>query len=235
MGKRENPWLNIGLNVILPAIVLMKGKAWLEGYWGGSDDGLTMLVFVLALSVPFLYGAYDLVVRRKWNFFSILGFIGVALTGGIGLLKLPPEWVAVKEAAIPGIIGVAVLLSQFTGRPLVGLFLFRSDFFDVDRIETRLRDRDTTDAFDRLMRRVNTLFACSFALSSVLNFILAKTVVVSPAGTDAFNEELGRMTLLSYPVIVLPTMVVTMVALWFLFTGLEKLTGLTLEELMVHG
>ena len=150
-------------------------------------------------------------------------------------MKLPPEWVAVKEAMIPGIIGVAVLVSQFTGKPLVGLFLFRSDFFDVERIDTHLKERNATDAFDRLLRKVNGLFALSFFLSSVLNFVLAKTVVVSPAGTDAFNEELGRMTLLSYPVIVLPTMIVTMIALWMLFVGLEKLTGLTLEELMVHG
>lgn len=231
--RRENPWLNIGLNVVLPAIVLMKGKGWLEGWWGGSAEGLTIAVFVLALSLPLGYGAWDLYTRRKWNFFSILGMLGVALTGGIGLLRLPPEWVAIKEAAIPGLLGVAVLASHFTRRPLVRLLLFRPEFFDIERIEARLAERDTWQPFTALVRRCNALFAVSFFLSSVLNFALAKYVVVSPAGTDAFNEELGRMTLLSYPVIVLPTMVITMGALWMLFSGLEKLTGLDAEQIML--
>ena len=232
--KPENPFLNLGLNVILPAIVLMKGKSWLEGYWTGSADGLTLVVFLLALSMPFFYGIYDLIARRKWNFFSILGLVGVALTGGIGLLKLPPEYVAIKEAAIPGIIGLAFIISHFTRKPLIGLFLFKTEVFDINRIEDQVREQGNQTAFDKLVRRSNGLFAISFFVSAVLNFVLAKTIVVSPAGSDAFNEELGRMTLLSYPVIVVPTMIITVVALWLLFTGLEKLTGLSMEELISH-
>ena len=109
-----------------------------------------------------------------------------------------------------------------------------SDFFDIDRIETRLREKGRVLAFDRVVRRSNALLAASFFLSATLNYLLAKRIVVSPAGSDGFNEELGRMTLLSYPVIVVPTMVITVIALWLLFTGIEKLTGLTAEELVVH-
>lgn len=233
--KRENVWLNLGINVVLPAVVLMKGKSWLEGFWDGSADDLTIVVFVLALSFPLLYGAYDLVVRRTWNFFSILGLIGVALTGGIGLLKLPPEWVAIKEAAIPGVIGIAVFASHFLRRPLVKVLLLRPEFIDLDHLNRRVEERGVETAFDRVVRQCNLLFGASFFLSSVLNYVLAKVVVVSPAGTDAFNEELGRMTLLSYPVIVLPTMIVTMTALWLLFTRIERLTGLSVEEFLVTG
>ncbi len=231
-NKPENPLLNLGLNVILPALVLMKGKSWLEGYWGGTSDGLTVLVFVLALSMPLLYGIYDLIARKKWNFFSILGLVGVLLTGGIGLLKLPPEWVAIKEATIPGLIGLAFVVSQFTRKPLIGMFLFKTGVFDINRIEKHVQEADQQPAFDRLLRRSNGLFAGSFFLSAMLNFVLAKKIVVSPAGSDAFNEELGRMTLLSYPVIVIPSMIITVVALWLLFSGIEKLTGLSLEELI---
>ena len=232
--KPENPFLNLVLNVILPAVMLMKGKSWLEGYWVGTDDGLTVLVFILALSMPFLYGVYDLAARRKWNFFSILGLVGIALTGGIGLLKLPPEWVAIKEAAIPGVIGLAFVVSQFSHKPLIGMFLFKTGVFDMARIENHIREANQEAAFRRLVGRSNGLFAASFFLSAILNFVIAKAIVVSPAGSDAFNEELGRMTLLSYPVIVIPTMIITVVALWMLFTGIEKLTGLSLEELVSH-
>ncbi|MCU0935867.1 MAG: MFS transporter [Gammaproteobacteria bacterium] len=231
---RENVWLNLGFNVVLPAIVLMQGKAWARGFWGGSEESLTLAVFLAALSLPLSYGLYDLVRRRKWNFWSLLGLVGVLMTGGIGLLRLPPEWVAVKEATVPGLLGLAVLVSHWTRRPLVRVLLLRDEFFDLDRIGARLSERDAWPAFEGLVRRANGLFALSFALSATLNYALAKWIVTSPAGTDAFNEELGRMTLLSYPIIALPTLAVTATALWLLFSGLGKLTGLELEEMMVH-
>ena len=42
------------------------------------------------------------------------------------------------------------------------------------------------------------------------------------------------MTLLSYPVIVIPTMIITVAALWLMFSGIKKLTGLSMEELVSH-
>lgn len=231
---RENPWVNLGFNVLLPALVLMQGKNWLRAYWGGSEDGLTLLVFLAALSLPLSYGLYDLARRRRWNFWSALGLVGVVMTGGIGLLKLPPEWVAVKEATVPGLLGLAVLVSHWTRRPLVRMLLLREEFFDLESIEARVQERNAQPALERLVRQANGLFALSFALSAVLNYVLAKWIVVSPAGTDAFNEELGRMTLLSYPIIALPTLAITVAALWLLFSGLGRLTGLELEEMVVQ-
>jgi hypothetical protein len=75
------------------------------------------------------------------------------------------------------------------------------------------------------------LLAGSFFLSSGLNFMLAKLIVRSPSGTTTFNEELGRMTALSYPVIVLPSMAVMMIALWYLFRSIKRLTHMDLEEI----
>ena len=75
------------------------------------------------------------------------------------------------------------------------------------------------------------LLAGSFFLSAVLNFVLARIIVRSPAGTVAFNEELGRMTALSYPVIALPSMAVMMIALWYLLKSIRSLTHMDLEEI----
>ncbi|NNC99568.1 MAG: hypothetical protein HKN85_05255 [Gammaproteobacteria bacterium] len=77
------------------------------------------------------------------------------------------------------------------------------------------------------------MLASSFVLSAVLNFVLAKWIVVSPSGTEAFNSELGTMNLMSYPVIVLPCMVVTIFTLFYVIRNIKRLTGLSLEE-MVH-
>ena len=70
-------------------------------------------------------------------------------------------------------------------------------------------------------------------MSSALNYILARIILVSPPGTTEFNAELGRMTALSYPVIALPSMVVLMIAIWFVFSQIKRLTGESLEHFLV--
>ncbi|MBU2099500.1 MAG: MFS transporter, partial [Gammaproteobacteria bacterium] len=72
-----------------------------------------------------------------------------------------------------------------------------------------------------------------FFLSSTLNYILARIILVSPPGTAEFNAELGRMTALSYPVIAIPSMIVLMIAIWFVFSSIKRLTGHGLETFLV--
>ena len=81
-----------------------------------------------------------------------------------------------------------------------------------------------------LMRSATRL--ALFLLSAVLNFFLTKYIVVSPAGTAAFNEELGTLTALSYPVIALPSTAIMFVALYYIFKSITKLTGLPFEEIL---
>ena len=78
------------------------------------------------------------------------------------------------------------------------------------------------------------IVAGSFFLSSVLNYVLAKVILVSPPGTTEYTEELGRMTALSYPVIVIPSMIMLMGALWYLFAQIKKLTGEDLENFLAQ-
>jgi hypothetical protein len=65
-----------------------------------------------------------------------------------------------------------------------------------------------------------------------MNYFLAKLIVTSESGSSAFNEELGRMTLLSYPVIAIPSMIMMMGIFWFIWRTVNRLTGLSLEEIM---
>ena len=59
--------------------------------------------------------------------------------------------------------------------------------------------------------------------------------MTSPAGTEAFNNELGRMTLLSYPMIALPSMVMMVGLMFWLARSAKALTGLELGEMMRGG
>jgi len=221
--KPENLLVNIVCNIALPTVVLMKlsGEERLGPVWG----------LLLALVFPLGYGLYDFAQRRKANMFSIVGLVSVLLTGGFGLLQLDGIWFAVKEAAIPSVFGIAVLISLRTKRPLVRLLLYNDQILDVARVDAALDARGERGAFDRLLRGASFGLALSFLLSAILNFGLARYLLKSPAGTPEFNIELGRMHMLNWPVIVLPSMVVMMIVFWRLMSGLTRLTGLELDDI----
>jgi hypothetical protein len=149
------------------------------------------------------------------------------------LLQLDPKYIAIKEAAVPGIIGLVVLISQKSHRSVVKMMIFNDNIIQIERVYQALKEHGTEAEFDKKMTVVTYLVASSFFLSSVLNYLLAKIVLKSPPGTTEYTTELGRMTALSYPVIVVPSMIVLIGALWFLLSQLRKLTRLPLDDLMI--
>lgn len=224
-NRRENLWINLAVNILIPVVILKKGAEWLPAL---SPVG----VLFVALFFPIAYFLYDLAQRRKYNFISVLGFISILLTGGIGLLQLNPVWVAVKEAAVPAIIGIAVVASLKTRYPLVRTFLYNREVMEVEKIDGALRSRDNHAAFEKLLGTCTWLLATSFLVSAILNFALARLIVTTDPAENAtiFNDELGSLAMWSWPVIVIPCMVVMMVTFWRLLTGIKELTGLELEE-----
>ena len=246
--QRENIWLNLGLNVLIPSLLLTKGQGWLEKLAGRMSvfDGLltglneagvktSAVVLVIALAFPVLYGIYDFVVRKKYNFFSVLGFVSVLISGGIGLFELNKDWVAVKEAAIPALFAIAVLVSLKTPFPLVRTFLFSPEIFDVPKIETALAEKGQQQPFEKLMARCTVMLSGSFVFSAILNFFLAKYFIRSDTNSDAFAVELGKMNFWSWPVITLPSMVIMFYILTQLINGIHAYTGYDLEEVMLVG
>lgn len=225
--RRESFLANLLLNIVIPAVILSKLSS--EAYLG------TQWAIVVALAFPLGYGLRDFFTTRKINLLSALGFISILLTGGISLLQLDPQYIAIKEAAIPGLIGLATLFSIKTRYPLVKTFVYNGKILRIEKITAALEAYGTQAEFDKVLRNTSYMIAGSFFLSSLLNYVLAKIVMVSPAGTEAFNIELGRMTALSYPVIVIPAMIVMMASLFYLFRNIRRLTQLSLEDVINDG
>jgi hypothetical protein len=221
---KPNPLFEIVVTIIVPAVILMQLS-------GDSRLG-AMRALLLALAFPVGWGVWDGWRRRKLNWLSVLGVVSTLLTGGIGLLKLDAQCLAVKEAAIPGLIGLAVLGSNWTSWPLIRVLVFNPTLFDVDRVQAALEARRNVVPFELRLRTGTMLLAGTFFFSSVMNYLLARWVVTSPAGTEAFNEELGRLTLLSYPVIAVPSMLMMMALLFWLARGAKALTGLDLGDML---
>jgi len=186
---------------------------------------------VVALIFPISYGLYDLVRRKKTNFLSVLGFVSVLLSGGMGLMKADGFWFAVKDAVLPTCIGAMVLGTLRTKSPLLRQMFYNEQIVDVARVDAALAAHGKAEAFEKLMRRSSVWLALTFIASAPVNFALARYILRSPPGTPDFNAELGRMHMIVWPVIVVPSMIAMMTLFWRLVKGLSQLTGLTTDEI----
>jgi hypothetical protein len=213
------------ISIVIPSLILMNLS---------DDENLgASMALIVALSFPLGWGLFEFIRYQKTNFIAILGLVSVLLTGGIGLLQLDVEWLAVKEAAIPAIIGVAVLISTRTQYPLVRTLLYNPTFMEVEKIQQKLDEEGSRSEFENRLMSVTYWLSGTFFFSAFMNYVLAKWVVISPAGSAAFNEELGRMTLLSYPVIAIPSMFMMMGIMYYLWRTIRTMTGMSLEEIVV--
>lgn len=216
--------INILMNIVIPTLILTKlsGPNYLGATWG----------LIAALSFPIGYGIKDYISQRKFNFFSALGIVSVLLTGGISLMHLPTQYYAIKEAAIPGLIGLIVIISTKTRFPLVKTFLYNDNLLQVDKIAAALAERGNSAKFEKTLRNGSYIIAMSFFVSSILNYVLAKMIVVSATGTPEFNVEIGKMHALGFPVIAVPSLLIMVATLMYIFRSIRILAGLSLEDVM---
>lgn len=222
-NKKSNPLFEILFNVFVPSFILMK--------FSGEEHLGTVMALVVALAFPVAYGGMELIRNKKFNFIAALGFVSVLLTGGIGLLELDTRWLALKEALIPGLIGLAVLGSTFTRYPFMQKMILNDTVLNLPLIKERLEENGKSQAFERCLMMSNYLFASTFAFSSAMNYFLATWIVTSPAGTAEFNEELGKLTLYSYPIIAIPSMLMMFGIFYYVWRQIRAMTSLETEQI----
>jgi hypothetical protein len=221
--KPESLLLNLLCNLALPTLILMKFST--DKYFG------PLWGLVAALIFPVGYGVWDFATRKKTNFISIIGFVSVLFSGGFGLLKVDGFWFAVKDAAMPALIGVAVLLSLKSKQPLVRELLYNDQVINIPRVDAALIEREARPAFDRLLVKASYALTATFLVSAVINFAVARWIIRSEPGTPAFNAELGKMHSLGMVVMSVPAVIMLMIVLWRLIGGIRKLTGLETDDI----
>jgi intracellular septation protein A len=223
-AKTNNSLVELLITLIIPSLILMK--------WSDEANLGAVRALLLALAFPLAWGAYDLVRRRKLNLFAALGLVSILLTGGIGLLELDKHWLAVKEAAIPAVLGIGVIISGYTRYPLVRSLLYSPKLINVGLVQQNLEMRGNVQAFEARLQAANWQIGGTFFFSATMNYFLATWIVVSPAGSAAFNEELGRLTLMSYPMIAIPSMLMMVAVFYGLSRAIKNLAGLKLMEIL---
>ncbi|WP_299270768.1 VC0807 family protein [uncultured Psychrosphaera sp.] len=221
--RKPNVFLELIVNVVIPSLILMKLSD------ASSLGSVNALIF--ALLFPLTYGLYDLIKYKSFNFISLLGFLSTLLTGGIGLFELDVQWLAVKEAAIPSAIGFVVFLSGFSNKPIIAKMLLNPVIFNLNLIYDSLAKLNNTAQFKSKVNSANHYLSITFVFSAAMNYWLAKWIVTSPTGTVEFNQELGEMTMLSYPIIAIPSFIMLIAILFYVVKTMEKLTSLPLDKL----
>jgi hypothetical protein len=135
---------------------------------------------------------------------------------------------------VPLLIGIIVLATSKTKWQFVKKIIYNKNLLDTDKIEERLCADESKSKLDQLLFRSNILLGATFFVSAALNYILAKVIVKSVPGTSQFNEELGRMAMLSLPVIAIPLTAIMALLFFYIVTQLKKLTRLTQDELFIQ-
>jgi len=230
--KQENPFVNIGFNIVVPTLILNKGVEW---------TSLTpFIVLLLALAFPLIYGLKDLITDKRVNFMSLLGLLNTLLTGGLALMEMEGIFFAIKEAAIPLLLGFFCLFSIPFKKPVMEWFLFSSSLFNKTLIETKITEKNNRQAFQKLMNQSTLALSSSFFLSAFLNFWIAFVIfmeeldplLTSQELANVRNQQIADMTWKGYVFIALPLMLIMTLTMIWLFKRLSELTDLKLEEML---
>ncbi|MDX1679644.1 MAG: VC0807 family protein [Akkermansiaceae bacterium] len=247
-NQDEHPLANILVNVLIPVVVLSflskdpelqsDPKPWHIG---------PLWAMVLALVLPIGYGVHFAIKQRKVNFFSALGLVSVLLTGGLTLHLWNGDGsvkdnagllFGIKEAMIPLVLGVAVLMSHRRSTPLIRVFLYNDSLFDIAKIEKRVDELGAEEEYEGIIRGATRLFATSFFLSALMNLGLAQWFFRdfdpgSAKALEEFNSIVGRIMGWGFAVIGVPILVFLFLTLRKLMKDLRRLTGFKDEELML--
>src|SRR3989338_121716 len=149
---------NIAINLVIPVVIMTRFT---------EELGALNAIFI-AIAFPAAYGIYDLLVARRKNIFSAIGLASVLLTGSIGIFGLGQDAVAVKEASIPLIIGLAVIGTQKSGVSVMKTLF--GGIMDMEKIRRSLRKKGAESLLEKRLILSNYMLAASFFVSAALNY-----------------------------------------------------------------
>lgn len=229
MQKRENPFLNLLFNIVIPVLVLNKGSQYLSPQW----------TLIVALAFPVSYGLWDFIKMKKANYLSLLGILNVLLTGGLALLQLEGNWFPVKEAAFPALIGLFVFASSFSKKPFIKALFLNPQMINHDLLLQKVKESQKESEFEKLLKNSTLLLSLSFLLSATLNFLLAQHIFsnlnpsLSPDEKSVLlNGQIAEMTKWSFVVILVPSILFLLGIFAYLLKGIHRLTGLKTEDII---
>ena len=244
--EKENPLISICFNIFIPVLILKNGDNWILEILQLLDIAelpvqfldtinLSSMAFLIALIFPVAYFIYDFFKRKNVNVISILGFINVLLTGGIGIFGerfgLSKNWFIVKEGALPSLIGLGLIILRKLRKNSFNKILLNDIIFDNHKINSSIKYEEQNE-FETIVHRAGSHFIVGLFMSSFIQFILASLIVTSNPGESSFNEQVATMTWVSFLAVFVITMSIVGKGYLGLISGIEKITGLKKEDFL---
>lgn len=222
MTPARQALLELLCTVGLPLLILQFGTPWF---------GLGPVAVSVWAAVPAAGWVGAQIVReRTVSALGALALVGVALSGAVAVLQVDGGWFAWKEALLPVAIGVVTAATAATPWAVVGVLFDR--ILDPGAV-ARLREvPERGAAYAGAVRRATLELAASFAAPGLIAFGLARALVVSPGGTDAYVTELGRYTMWSFPMVTVPGVLLSVAVLRRAMGHVEAAAGVPFEELL---
>jgi hypothetical protein len=221
-----NPLLEIVLTLVLPSVVLdqCSRPESLGPFWA----------LVVSLIFPLGFGAWCLWKKTGWNVFSVLGFVTILLSGGLGLLKLDAFWFAMKESAMPVMLGLAFPLTHRFGTPLINALVMQPHLFNVPALNAALAtETGKRAAFDAALYRASCGMGLGMTGSAIANFFLAMWLLGGKEpGSELFVKGIAKLNWVSLGVIGVPMMFVMVVVFLWLMKQIQQITGLHRDDLL---
>ena len=244
--ERESPLISICFNIFIPVLILKNGDNWIYKVLDLlyiaelpaqflDTINLSSMAFLIALIFPVAYFIYDFFKRKNVNVISILGFINVLLTGGIGIFGerfgLSKNWFIVKEGALPSLIGLGLIILRKLRKNSFNKILLNDIIFDNHKINSSIKYEEQNE-FETIVHRAGSHFIVGLFMSSFIQFILASLIVTSNPGESSFNEQVATMTWVSFLAVFVITMSIVGKGYLGLISGIEKITGLKKEDFL---
>jgi len=200
-----------------------------------GEINLSSITFLIALIFPVAYFIYDLLKRKNVNVISILGFINVLLTGGIGIFGerfgLSKNWFIIKEGALPSFIGLALITLRKVKKESFNNILLNDMLFDNNKISSSINYKRQNE-FERIVYKAGSHFIMGLFISSFVQFVLASIIVTANPGEPLFSEQVATMTWVSFLAVFVITLSIVGKGYLGLISGIEKITGLKREDFL---
>ncbi|CAN5736958.1 MFS transporter [soil metagenome] len=223
-----NPLIEIVLTIILPSLVMDQFS---------KPESLGPLgALVVGLLFPVGFGLWCWWTKAGWNMLSILGFITVLLSGGLGLLQLDAFWFAIKESAMLVMLGLAFPITHSLGKPLINALVLQPQLINLKSLDSALDSPEKQNDFNRTMFRASWGMGLGMIGSSVGNFFLALYLLKEKEpGSEAFVKGISRLNWASSIVIGALLMIIMLFVCIWLLRQIQRITGLEKHDLLNPG
>lgn len=217
--------LELFFNLCLPTLLLIKGHIWLHLS--------PKVALFIAIACPLSYGIWDWIKEAHFNWIAFLGLISVGIKGGVGLFEGSNRLLAINEMLLPLIIGCAIIVFRLLKKPpFLQKILLNHQFCYVEKIRSTIDSNGYSKRLQRCIVVYEWALAGLFFFSAALNYILARYLVVHPAGSKEFNNELGLLTGWSFVIISVPATIGLLLIVWRFFVNVKNFSKLSWEEIL---